>query len=138
MKRTAIKRKTPLRRTKPMRWKGRDSATKRADALWARLVHARLHCAVCITYSIDPRFIGPLEAHHARGRGKRFRWRTEYALLLCAHHHRHSPTLSAHGAPASFKAWLERHHPLILTGTPAVETAAQAITRLTAEAQKTW
>ena len=128
MKRSALKRKTPLRAKKQYRWKGRDAATRRADAMLASRVHARGRCALC-------QFIGvvsgdPLEVHHARGRLKGFRWREESCLLLCRFHHRTGTVISAHGAPAEFRRWLEKNRSDILLLPNVPETAEQAIARM--------
>lgn len=140
MKRTPLKRKTPMKRgcriqRKPYRWAGRDDATREADRLAARIVHARGCCA--LAHKGAPHMDacgGPLEQHHARGRGKGFRWRTESHLLLCAWHHRNSPHLSAHGAPAAFRFWMENAHPEIVEMPSVPETAEQAVERLKKEA----
>lgn len=113
---------------KPMRCKGRDYATRKADKLWATIIHARGFCAVGTAFCA-----GPLEAHHARGRLRAYRWRTDCGMLLCAYHHRYSTTSSAHGAPAAFKEWLQEHHPKILNARYEPETASQAIERLNKE-----
>lgn len=126
----ALNRAVRCPRKKPMRWKGRDSATKFADKLWADAIHAQRWCFIC-------HHEGKLnetncEAHHVAGRSKRFRWRVELGMLLCPWHHRNSPLLSAHGAPKVFKAWLLGHFPQIAEANYEVETAEQAIERLSA------
>lgn len=133
MKRTPLKRKTPMKRgarlaRKPYRWKGRDAMTRKADQLAAAIVHGRRICAVCGNlYKVRG---DHLEQHHARGRGKGFRWRVESHLLLCSHHHRTSTVLSAHGAPAAFDLWLDKYHPDILAMADVPETPEQAVARM--------
>lgn len=136
MKRTALKRRTPLARgvgpkRGPMKRYRKPSAVAKADALAAAIVHARGICA--LAHKGAPHMNscgGRLEMHHARGRGKGFRWRTDSHLLLCAWHHRNSPHMSAHGAPKAFAFWLNRHHPEIAAMPNVPETAEQAVERM--------
>lgn len=140
MKRTPLKRRTPLARgpgpkRQPMKRYRKPSAVAHADALAAAIVHARGCCAFAHARErvglSTTSCRGPLEQHHARGRGRGFRWRTESHLLLCAWHHRLSPLVSAHGGPRLFARWMLRHHPEIPAMPDVPETAQQAVERMT-------
>lgn len=138
MKRTPLKRRTPLARgpgpkRTPMKRYRKPSAVAKADALAAAIVHARGKCAVrealrSIGGDVEC-CAGPLEQHHARGRGKGFRWRTESHLLLCAAHHR-TRCMAPHVRPALWRQWMEQFWPEILAMPDVPETAEQAVERM--------
>lgn len=136
MKRTPLRRKKPMRRSAlrpsaPMRKKRRSAAEIEADRLAAQIVHARPRCEM--GSQPDAYCSGALEQHHARGRLKAYRWRTESHLLLCANHHRWSVYCSAHGAPRAFREWMEKNKPEILALRCEPETAEEAAARLRKE-----
>ena len=73
-------------------------------------------------YGKEPAFLRALEAggpacglkiefHHLAGRSASVKNHPLNRMALCAEHHRLSTTLSAHGAPKAFKAWLEANRP---------------------------
>lgn len=123
---------TSTMKRRPMRRRGLAGDVKRADALAAKIVHARARCACADLGGCE----GRLEQHHERRRGRGFRWRTESHLLLCEFHHRIGKP-SPHSTPAAWRAWMEQHHPEIIAMTNVPETAREAIARLEAICART-
>jgi hypothetical protein len=119
MKRTTIKRKIPLRRSrrpKPMSRlarKRRDQFgmlwRRKADALWGQLIHL-LGKETCLIGG--GHCSGPVQAHHLISRARlATRHDPENGVLLCSFHHEYSTQCSPHGGPAGFFAWLEKYRP---------------------------
>lgn len=101
MKRSPLKRKTPMRRTPMVRRRKPQTAEDRASNAHAHRTGAV--CAIGRGIGCD----GPLELHHVAGRRDSIRNHPLNLMTLCAWHHRHSRILSPHGAPAAFRQWLE-------------------------------
>jgi len=112
------KQKAPLRR-KAKKRKKRSELQKRkdnprssywrsrADKAWATLQYILWDhkCAVCGEG-------GRLEAHHLVPRNVvSLRHCVRNGIVLCPTHHKWNPYLSAHGGPAGFADWLQKHHP---------------------------
>ena len=119
MKPTALKRKTPIKRTpkpktapqKAKRTKAKSPKKKtlrlKADAPFRKIVVIRWggHCAICGKAT-------ERDAHHLITRGHlATRYSLENGILLCPGCHTFSGTLSAHMTPLAFSDWLERTHP---------------------------
>ena len=116
MKRTTLKRKTPLRRGKALRPKSKLRRRKdnsgstywrnKANKKWGEYVHLPECCAMCGTRSRK------LDAHHIITKTyPSTRCKVMNGILLCICCHKTSNYLSAHGHAVAFSQWLEANRP---------------------------
>lgn len=134
MKRTALKRKTPLRKRAPSKsprkmeaWTrckyGRQEKVQREaretflDRLWDRWARIPGRCAMCGRTNRDLLVLNAhLETHHVihigMGGGRtKLKWHPANALLLCGTPCHREGKCSPHGNPAAFDFWLRTHLP---------------------------
>lgn len=81
---------------------------KKCDPLWSLLIRegADYTCALC---GNQGKWV---HAHHLISKGRRFfRHNLNNGICLCAQCHTFNSSLSAHGAPWAFEAWMEKNRP---------------------------
>ena len=83
---------------------------KKAMGEWGRIVHLQTGCAICMQNGEDHG--GKVEAHHLVTRNApECKFDPDNGILLCTWHHKFSPEISAHKAPAAFLLFLQEFYP---------------------------
>jgi len=102
MKRTPLKRKTPLRKASQ---KAKRIQERRMDVKWSKCIRAIRKCAMCGETNKQ------LHAHHLITRSRKcLRWKLENGLCLCASCHKLGAE-SAHRNPHVFTMRLRERYP---------------------------